>query len=1059
MTTSASLRFWRSLGCLALGLLCLSGWNLAAAEGARKHFDIPAGPAPETLKLFSAQTGADDRLLYSSAAVAGVTTNAVKGEMTVREALQRLVNGTGLTVVEDKRNGGFMVTRDSDPNAPGAPAPDRGRPERDGAGSLDEKIVRLETFEVMGSKLLNMDLRRSRDDAQPYVIFDRDQLEQANAADLGSFLKSRLTMNTQAAEGTQLIGNTGGNLSQINLRGLGTGQTLILIDGHRAAGVSVFGTASQSDINWIPLAAVERIEVLPTTASGIFGGSATGGAVNIVLRRDYEGAEVKVSYENTFNGHAPLRRVGLSAGRALEDGRTRILFAIGLADAATPSVQDRPFLDEGRARILANNPGFLLNAANPPLGATPNLRSTDGSNLVLRDGTSLGSPYTFVPAGYAGIASDQGAALVANAGRYNWEAAGTNQAAIGAGGLGLFTTPHIESVLATVRRKFSDRVEGFLDASMANNSTELAFNFSSGVFTIPAGSPANPFNQAIRVTVPVNRTADSPYSSSNFDRRVVGGLIARLAADWQAEVDFTWNQSRYSFTNPRTFLTSLAADIGSGALPVIRDVNLAAPDFGPYLGLSSNSFPTPLKSTLRDLAVRAAGPVFELPAGRPTLSTLVEWRDEEVHDGYQALFNAAGSSFIYRPSRGQAITSAYLEAQVPLFSPQFRRPALESLQLQAAVRYDAYALRGSDGFVAGLPSMTSPLPAIRRTKVKLNSVDPTVGFRYEPLRGIMLRASFGTGFLPPSTSQLISVPAAATAATVTVVDPRRGNQPTPITAAQFTRTGGNPSLRPEESRSVSGGMVFTPSALPGWRLSVDYTRIRKTDIITVPSPQVVVDNEAYFPERVVRAAPVPGDPYGVGVISTMDVSAFNLARALVEACDVALDYSYETRTAGRFSVFAQATWQPHFVTQASPVAPELENVGITTANPLKFKANAGLSWQRRNWTAHWQVRYFDSYLVANPAVVSSAPILLNQGDGGRVPSQVYHDVSVSYRLGAAGALRRGWADLLGRTEVQLGIKNVFDAAAPFDAATSPAYYSVFGDARLRSYVIAVRTAF
>src|SRR5262249_18345 len=112
---------------------------------------------------------------------------------------------------------------------------------------------------VKGSKILNMDIARSRDDAQPYVIFDRAALQRSGAVDINEFLKTRLTQNTAAATGNQQ-GGIVGNTSQVNLRGMGAGQTLILIDGRRAASLNRLGSAQQSDLNGIPISAVERIE-------------------------------------------------------------------------------------------------------------------------------------------------------------------------------------------------------------------------------------------------------------------------------------------------------------------------------------------------------------------------------------------------------------------------------------------------------------------------------------------------------------------------------------------------------------------------------------------------------------------------------------------------------------------------------------------------------------------------------------------------------------------------------------------------------------------------------
>ncbi len=141
---------------------------------------------------------------------------------------------------------------------------------------------------MTGARLLNTDIRRSQDDPQPYVIFERAVIEQSGAVDINDFLKTRLTMSATGGTSAQTT-NVAGAVSGVNLRGLGENQTLILIDGRRAAKTSSGFSPGQPDLNGIPLAAIERIEVLPTTASAIYGGAATGGVVNVVLRRDYSG--------------------------------------------------------------------------------------------------------------------------------------------------------------------------------------------------------------------------------------------------------------------------------------------------------------------------------------------------------------------------------------------------------------------------------------------------------------------------------------------------------------------------------------------------------------------------------------------------------------------------------------------------------------------------------------------------------------------------------------------------------------------------------------------------
>src|SRR5690606_20982109 len=126
-----------------------------------------------------------------------------------------------------------------------------------------------------------------------------------------------------------------------------------------------------------------------------------------------------------------------------------------------------------------------------------------------------------------------------------------------------------------------------------------------------------------------------------------------------------------------------------------------------------------------------------------------------------------------------------------------------------------------------------------------------------------------------------------------------------------------------------------------------------------------------------------------------------------------------------------ATWQTHYRTRALPGQPELENVGFGYNNPQKFTGNAELRWQRGAWTAGWLARYYHSYLTSIPGMPTSAADIALQGNGGRVPSQIYHDVYVNW---VPDLSERGAPGFLQGTEIQLGVRNVFDKLPPFDAA-------------------------
>src|SRR6185312_2537746 len=216
-----------------------------------------------------------------------------------------------------------------------------------------------------------------------------------------------------------------GTVSSINLRGLGSNETLVLIDGRRTAGLNLGtlvangGSLGQPDINGIPLAAIERIEVLPSSASAIYGGAAVGGVVNIILKKNFDGGELSYTYDNPFSGHAPIQNVNGAYGFSLDNGRTQVTLRASYSDADPLLLKDRQSLfARGVSEILANDPPFLYTNANPFPGATTNIGSLTGVPLVLRNGVSLNSPITSIPAA-AGPTTAISNALVANAGRYD----------------------------------------------------------------------------------------------------------------------------------------------------------------------------------------------------------------------------------------------------------------------------------------------------------------------------------------------------------------------------------------------------------------------------------------------------------------------------------------------------------------------------------------------------------------------------------------------------------------------------------------------------------------
>ncbi len=1050
------------------------------------ELDLPAQPLETALRALAQQAGVN--IVFEPETVRGLRARALQGRFSSQQAVERLLQESGLVaeinadhtiIIKTARQAAAAaaattaISGDTNQSASAADNPihlarvETRESVSAGAASVQKEKPQTQTdgkgipeILVQGRRSSNADIQRTEDDVQPYVVFDAAAIARSMAGSVEEFLKTRLPMNTVASTNNLDAFSNSGNQSTIDLRGLGPDQTLILVNGRRLPGVAdtfANGAFNQPDINGIPLASIERIEVLPSTASGIYGGGATGGVINIVLKQDYSGMELQATYDNTFDTDVGQRRLDGYAGFSLEGGRTSIMVSGSYADANTLTVSDRDFAVRSRNKLFDNNSAIVL-TVSPPFGYTSNIRSSDGQNLVLLDGTALDSIITHVPVGYAGPASDNGAALAANSGRYNLDLAddfnGSRQT--------LINDPVIASATLNARREFNKRLEVFVDLShYGNKGHQNIIGFGTSL-NLPAGAPGNPFLNEVDVAIPVigfDYGSDSWVDSTTA--RAAGGAILRLPARWTAQAEYNWSRSRTERRRTTPSLTNQGeAALVDGTVDLFRDLNRYPLDLMQYaLMPSPNRIDGPADTTLKNISLRLAGPTFRLPGGPLVLSALFETREEVAENTFRVDYEVNDMRRVrFAPSRDQNVDSLYLEARVPLVSAGNALPLVHELELQASVRRDEYVTRTVSNATFTVPSRDGPLPAnIERITNEVESTDSTLGLRYSPLPGLALRASFGTGFLPPSISQLF--PTETEFGFTFGNDPKRGGGffaafPIP------TRGGGNPDLQPEESESWSAGAIFTPAFAPGLRLSVDYTRIDKSNEIVMLSRQNILDNEDLLPGRVTREELSATDAamgFTGGNIIGFDSSLANLSRSRVEAFDFQVDYRWSTAW-GTFSAYALATYQPHFEQQILPTSPVVNAAGFGDA-PLEVRGNGGITLERGPWTVGWSTQYYGTYL-AYPSFADTAAIgRAKQSNGGSryIPSQIYHDLFARYRFDADLPFARGFfAD----TEWMVGIMNVFDTLPPILGGTAARRgFSSFGDPRLRRYTVSFRKSF
>ena len=922
----------------------------------------------------------------------------------------------------------------------------------------------IETIVVVGSR--NTGLRRFEDDAQPYVVFDDIEIERSSARNLEEFFKTRLPMNTTFITNSQTPNAITGNKSSINLRGLGDDETLILVNGRRMPGVSGISNSSglgQADINGIPLAAIERIEVLPSTASGIYGGGATGGAINIILKSGYYGADVRVGYESTFDSDASNWRIEGTWGFDLEDGRTSVLVSGSYSDASDLLSRDRTFAEDARQIAFQNAPEDFLNSFQPLRGAQTNICTDAGfvgfpacgsENLVLDDGTDLGSNITSVPVGYPGPGSDGGAGLVGNAGIYNVGIADD----LSGGQASLFSAPRTDSISLSIGREMADGVEAYLDFSTFRNSSTSQTTSIPGGAQLDGDDPNNPFQNDISISYPLVGFSTQRISESNTTVAALGAKF-RLSDSWGAQIEYSWNRARFKAEEDPLFFTPEAALSTS----FIKDLNQFPNEYPDSLFEDVTILEGPYDNNLEAVTARLTGSLAELPGGAIKFSGLIEYRKDNVRQGFTDFVspgNLAGTFF--SPARSQAVSSAYAELLVPVFSPKNTNTSNQSLELQLSARHDSYRLKGSDQFNIIVPTRED-LPVTENSLLEFESTDLTFGLRYSPFEDLILRTSFGTGFLPPSLEQIADSP--ITPGLYFLEDPFRPGEN--FFGFVDSKVGGNSALDPEESESWSAGIIYSPVYVPGLRLSVDYTRIQKTsEIVSFVRPETVFANEDNFQDRISRNDLTDQDialGYTRGAVVFINLSALNLAKSTIEAYDFQINYDIEIDRLGTFEFYGIATYTSRFDKQATAQSESIDTVGFT-GGPLQWRGNVGLDWQHvgRNWSAGWNAQVFDSYFRYTNEFPGATEFFRDEAiriaGSETVGSQIYHDVLIQYRVPQIANQR-----MMRGAKITLGVQNIFNRKPPllpsnFQAGGSTAY-SQYGDPRLRRYSVSLHLPF
>jgi iron complex outermembrane receptor protein len=1004
---------------LALGLLSLiAAGSLLGAEPAKKSFDLPSDTAEKSLKRLAAQSGVE--VLFATATAAGVRTTAVKGELSPLDAANRMLEATGLVAVQDARTGAITIQRD--------PAAEKN------ALSRVEKLidpasapaVKMEEIEITGSRLRGL---VGEADFSPMVSFSRAEIEQTGLTTLGEISRLIPQAFSQGSydgvgfggqnqgQSTTSDGSTASALTQrtnINLRGLGAANTLILVNGRRMARSGNIRGSDGYDLTGIPVASIDRIEIVTDGASAIYGSDALGGVINIILRKNYSGSEVALSYENTFDSDTAVRTVALTHG--ITRGPLSLTLSATYQKRNAFAAVDRYF--------SATDDWRTLGGTSAPAGYTAGGFSVGAGVVNVASGTipGVGSQYARIPDGATGTGLTAAQFIPT-----------TVSADVGdrAKYVNLIS-PQFTRTLS-FRGSYDLRSNLQIYANGGYNETRthiegMPVNFRNSIgqtaTPIPANYPGNPFG----VNVVLNKTfwelgniqgqKFTTNSNLSFDTGLGGRILHGFFEDWRYNAGVALNRSGLRNENafdPVLDATAYAAAIASQKLVLFYDSRTSQPNDINLLRSLLRPGNSVDRTDTTVWSVSADGPILKLPAGPLGLALGAERTTEEITTS-QSIPDASNINLSLLGNFERTLDSVYGETRVPIISAAQHVPLINRLDLTGAIRYDSYSDASGD-------------------------YSPRYGAQLRPFKWLLFRATRNYSFRAPGISALYRPVTDSTNANPTGFIDRQRNEL--VTGVIPTRIGGNLNLKPEHSTSDNIGVVFeVPFKLfKGLSFSVDANKVNyKDQIASLSTLQEWAD---IFPERLIRDATgtQPGRVIGI------DTRSINLSRQILLTYDYQVSYQRATKWGnftGRLTATEYRKLDSFRIPGATPVSSlYLRPTRITWQTYWsKGPYGAGVSgfYQENSWTsATYATTLFASAIEWN--------------------TQVSYDFGWQARQRAltSTVVERPWRQrLLEGTKLAVTVNNIFDREPPHRQGNAG-----FGvtDPRMARYALTLRREF
>lgn len=844
------------------------------------------------------------------------------------------------------------------------------------AQSADEGAI--EEVVVTGSRIK----RRDEVSNSPVQTLNEDDLRIDGSLSIGETLQNLpsvgSSLNSNGSAGTSH------GSSSINLRNLGNNRSLVLVNGHRwVNGAGTRGFRDFVDLNTIPQAMIERVEILQDGATAIYGSDAIAGVVNLHTYKNFEGVRVKGYVGSSSEGDRDTTSIDAIAGKSF--GRSNVTLAVTYVDQDPIYTQDRSLTAIPLNGLSVGTPEGLV-------------RETGLADVV-------GFP---VPT--AGITRDPGTdgSVVGN-----WRAVDTSTDTFNRYDNNYVIAPlERTSIFLQSTTALSDSLELTVEALWNERKSDQLFSAALSVvrggsrgFVIPNNPLVNPFGIAFSGSdfrhdsfMVENGQRDNVQDVTTT--RVGVGLTGELANNW------SWDTFLSSASNKATFssvnqvdldrlalglracdATGIAADVSdleAGCVPVNLFNPLTA-DMVNYINFTGHDYN---KAETLDFTFNITGDLFELPAGPLAFAAGVEHRREKGIDVPDSYINSTPRVNTYRATSSAPrdgtdadydLNEIYAEFSVPLLAD---KPMVRELTLDVASRYSDYSTFGG-------------------------TTNSKLGLGYRPVDSLLIRSTWAEGFRAPSLLELYE---GTRLTSIPVVDPCSGGGAglpgcagVPATYVQIAgnapaTVGGNPDLQPETSENMSVGLVFTPASLENFSLTADWYNIEIDDTISIYGAQDLLELCAVSGQR---CNFIERDNNGE-LVNVVD-GPINLNRTEVEGLDIVARYAMESAIGSLDFTLSMSRLldlvEESTLADGSTLVEDKVGTAASRESYPEWRGMLRAGWSRNAWSANYSARYIGS--------TTEMP----GGEPRNISSVMYHNIAGMYDFNDSLSLRVGLDNL------------------------------------------------